>query len=294
LAADPYVVASSPACTPVCPDPCPTVFDRVVVSYLTAGGTLVTWELLPTFTDPGPLTFQLQVGSTDNPDADDWVNVGLPMTDAYFAVDPERRAFGKTNYTNYRVVLTTALGTYTSEPTGVAGTLSVRDWKLAREIARKERLVHRLGSQNGYLLKRRWTGVQCDVCTDFMSQEPRNAYCPSCYGTGFQCGYYYPMACVWANMQPRSRRTELDGGQTRGTVDDIVIKARMLLVGLMGEDDVWVSAKTDDRYYVHRVQDTAEIRGFPIVGEVELRPIAFSSIIYSIPIPEQLAALLPA
>ena len=49
------------------------------------------WELLDTFTDKGPLTFQLQVGSTANQDADDWENVGLPVTDQYFALDGEQR-----------------------------------------------------------------------------------------------------------------------------------------------------------------------------------------------------------
>lgn len=277
-------------CKP-CGDPCRSVFDRVVVRHYIKGGALVMWELLDTFTDPGPLTFQLQVGTTNNPLADDWQDVGLPVENQYSAVDPEQRVWGKTNFTHYRVRVTSPLGTYYSLPTGGMGVLSRGEWLLARELVRQRKVDYRKGkaAQEGYLLKRRWTGQRCYDCMDLQTQESRDPDCESCYGTGFQCGYYYPMSCVWAKLSPRARRTELDGGQGRGTVNDIVVHADMLLTDLMAEDDVWVSDRADDRYYVHRVTHTAEVRGVPVAGQVELRPIPFSSIIYSIEIPEQLA-----
>lgn len=267
----------------------PTPFDRVVVSYLIKGGTRVMWELVPSFNDPRPLEFQLQVGTTANQDADDWEDVGLPVTDQYFAIDGEKRLYGKTNWSYYRVKLTTLKGEYVSDPVNLQGTMAQRDWRLAREILRKELVAHKGASQLGYLLKRRVTGQRCKLCLDHMTKEVRNPACPSCYGTGFQCGYYYPMGCVWANMQPKARRTELDGGQGRGTVNDIVVSARMTLTDLLGEDDVWVNKVTDDRYYIHKVQHVAEWRGVPLVGDVEMRPVPFSSVIYDIAIPPQLA-----
>lgn len=267
----------------------PSPFDRVVVSYLVKGGTRVMWELVPSFNDERPLEFQLQVGTTANNDADDWEDVGLPVTDQYFAVDGEKRVFGKTQYAYYRLLLTSPQGQYVSDPVSLWGTLAQRDWRLAREVVRKELVAHKGSSQLGYLLKRRVTGVRCKRCLDHMTKEVRDPACPSCYGTGFQCGYYYPMACVWANMSPKTRRTELDGGQGRGTIQDVTVRARMTLIDLMTEDDIWVNRVTDDRYYVHEVQHVAEWRGVPLVGQVELRPIPFSSIIYDIEIPQQLA-----
>ncbi len=59
-----------------CPPDCENVFDMVHVSYLIRGGTRVMWELLPTFTDPQPWSFQLQVGETGVEAADDWEDVG--------------------------------------------------------------------------------------------------------------------------------------------------------------------------------------------------------------------------
>lgn len=276
---------------PDCPQ-CESVFDRVVVSNLIKGRTRVMWELLETFTDPGPLEFQLQVGQTANHDADDWEDVGLPVVDQYAAIDDEQRTWGNTNYTHYRVKLTTSIGEYYSLPTFGMGVLDRRSWRNAREEARKAltNIRQGLAGQAGYLLKRRWTGQDCTVCLDHMTKESRNPQCTSCYGTGKMCGYYYPMACVWAELSPKTRRTQLDGGQSRGTVNDIVVSAKMVMTELMGEDDIWVSDKSDDRYYVHTIQHTLEIRGVPIIAQVELRPAPFTSIIYAIEIPQQLLA----
>jgi hypothetical protein len=99
------------------------------------------------------------------------------------------------------------------------------------------------------------------------------------------------MSCIWASLDPRARRTQRDAGSTRGTVDDIVVKADMVMTELLAEEDVWVNAVTDDRYYVHEVENTGEMRGVPLTASVELRLIAFTSVIYTIAIPEQLQAL---
>lgn len=276
-----------------CPPECQSVFDRVVVSHIIRGPTRVMWELLDTFTDPQPLSFQLQVGMTANPLADDWEDVGLPVENQYFAYDAEQRVWGKTNWTHYRVQVTTPRGVYYSLPTAGMGTLDRRSWRLAREIVRQRIVAYRFGpgGQQGYLLKRRWTGKPCTVCLDYQTKEVRNPNCPSCFGTGFECGYFFPMACVWAEMSPRARRTELDGGQSRGTIDDIVVKSEMVMTELMSEDDIWVNARTDDRWYIHKVTHTAEIRGVPLVADVEMRVVPFSSIVYSIEIPQQLSGV---
>lgn len=279
----------SDPCQNPCPPQCQSVFDRLVISHLIKGSTRVMWELLPTFTDPNPLSFQLQVSQTSNPLASDWIDVGLPVVDQYFAYDPEQRVWGKTNWTHYRVVVTSPLGVYYSLPTGGMGTLDRRSWRLAREMVRQRLVGYRVGTggQRGYLLKRRWTGQPCSRCLDYQTREVRDPACPRCYGTGFECGYFYPMSCVWAELSPRARHINVDV-QMRGVTNDIVVTADMVMVDLMSEEDIWVAAKTDDRYYVHKVTHTAEIRGVPVAAQVELRPVPYSSAIYSIAIPEQL------
>lgn len=279
-------------CDP-CRPSCPSVFDRVVVSYLTVGFTRVMWELLPTFTDPSPLTFQLQVGTTANNDATDWEDVGLPVTDQYSAYDDEQRVWGNVRWTHYRVKVTSPRRMSLSDPVDGMGTLDRRHWRIALELVRARLAAYRYGpgGQEGYLFKRRVTGQPCSKCRDYQTEEVRRPDCPSCYGTGFECGYYFPTSCVWAELSPRKTRVHLDGGQARGTINDVVVTADMVMTELLGENDVWVAARTDDRYFVHTVANTVEVRGHPVTARVELRPVPFSSSIYSIVVPDQLRAV---
>jgi hypothetical protein len=256
-----------------CPPDCPDAFAMVHVSYLIRGGTRVMWQMLPDFVDPLPWSFQLQVGHTGIQAADDWTNVGLPAD--------------KTQNTHYRVVVTTSKGVYYSDLTAKDGILGVRDWRIAREIVRKEKLRFRYTSQDGYLLKRRVSGENCTLCLDFQTNEVTDPYCQECWGTGKQCGYFYPLACIWADLAPKTRNMHIEDQGRRGTVNDVIVTGRMLMLPLISEQDVWVSRKTDDRYYIRSIQDVAEIRGVPLVANVEMRPAPFTDVIYQIAIPQQ-------
>lgn len=274
-------------CQP-CPPSCDLVFDRIVVSYLIRGGTRIMWELDPTFTDEGPLIFQLQVSESANPNAADWQDVGSPVANTYYAVDGEQRAFGKMNRAYYRVKLYTSEATYYSEPTGALGTLSRRDWRLAKETIRQELTRMKLqAGQEGILLKRRITGDPCTECVDTLTGEVRRTDCERCYGTGVKCGYFYPADCIWAEIDPKTYRSELQ--DPRGTTNDIVVRARMVNTWMLGEEDIWVNRITDERYYIHRVQNVAEIRGVPLIANVEMRPAPFSSAAYDIELPQQVS-----
>ena len=271
-----------------CPPSCENVFDMVHVSYLIRGGTHVMWALLPTFLDPTPWTFQLQVGHGGTSTADDWENVGLPLVNACYAIDPGKETYSViTLPIYYRVKLTTSVGVYYSDPVAKAGILSARDWRIAKEIVRKEKLRFRHIAQDGYLLKRRVMGANCPVCSDFQTLETLDPYCSHCWGTGKECGYFYPVSCIWADFSPQSQNMNIDDQGMRGTIQDIKVSARMLMLPLIREQDVWVNRKTDDRYYIHSIQHTAEIRGVPLVGNVELHPAPYSDVVYKIAIPQQ-------
>jgi hypothetical protein len=271
-----------------CIPSCENVFDMVHVSYLIRGGTRVMWTLSTTFNDPQPWTFQLQTSWTAGEDPTAWEDVGLPVDNSCYAIDPNQRNYSRgVQSVHYRVKLTTPVAEYYSEPTAKAGILSVRDWNLAREMVRKEKLRHRYANQDGYLLKRRSGGALCSRCLDIQTNEVTDPYCPQCWGTGKECGYFYPLACVWADLSPVTRRRHIDDQAVRGTILDITVSARMLMLPLVDAQDVWVSRKTDDRYYIQAIQHVAELRGVPLIANVELRPAPFSDVIYRIPIPQQ-------
>lgn len=268
-----------------CPPPCPDVFERVVVTNLIADSTTVLWRMSPHFTDPDPESwiFTLQVGHTANPAADDWEDVGLPAVDASYLVDSEQRVWGKTEWTNYRVKVVTPLGTYYSLPEAGLGALDRKDWLLGRSIVRRNLVAARLGWVEGFLLKRKLYGTPCPECLDPQTEEVTIPYCDVCFGSGFVGGYYPPMGCIFAALSPEAGHTEFTGGP-RNVGKTVVVKATMIAVPQLHEDDVWVGRAGDRRYYVHSITNLAEIKGVPLFVSVELRPAPFSDTLYRIPI----------
>jgi len=271
-----------------CVPDCANIFEMVHVSYLIRGGTRVMWTLTDSFNDPTPWLFQLQASRVANQNADDWENIGLPVENSCYAIDATKQNYAKAPQdAHYRIKLTTPQATYYSNPTAAAGILMPRDWRLAQEIIRKERVRFRYSSQDGYLLKRRITGADCPRCLDLQTMEVTDPYCTQCWGTGKECGYYYPLGCIWADLSPVTRKKNLDDQGMRGTVQDVIVAGRMLMLPLLDEMDVWVSRKTDDRYYIQAIKGVAEIRGVPLIATVEMRPAPYTDVIYNIPIPQQ-------
>lgn len=276
----PTLPSDSDCSHPVCGTACEWIFARLRVLPKINGGSVVEWTLHPQFADPPPHSFQLQVGRTGNPYADDWENVGSPVLNSYSVVDSARRTYGKFQWTHYRVVLTTGVDSYASKPQPLTGNLSPADWRKAAAILREEELrLAQIPRTNGFLLKRRLFGEQCP-CTDSLTDEVRDPNCTSCYGTGYVGGYYQAYPCFRVEHGPVSHRSHRD--DSRGTVDDRpVTSARMLNFPQVFSYDVWVQYDSDLRWIVHSVQSAVEIRGMPLVLDpVELRLAPFSHPVY--------------
>ena len=141
--------------------------------------------------------------------------------------------------------------------------------------------------QLGYLLKRRITGTPCTYCIDPATNECTVANCNYCYGTGFQCGYYFPIAYSWADFAPESEHVHVD--ENRGTVVDRRSAARMTNTQLIAENDVWVGRRSDARWIINSVKNVATFRGVPLVAQVEMRQAPVTDQVYQVPIPDQTA-----
>lgn len=271
-----------------CNAECQWIFARVVIYAQIVGGTRVEWDMHPMFTDVGPYTFQLQVGHTALTDADDWENVGLPVTNTFYAIDDTQRSYGKTQYTHYRIKLTTTEGTYYSRAEPMLGVLSAEDRRRAREILRSwtVRLQKTPAGTEGYLIKRRIYGERC-TCLDPDTLDVNNPQHEECYGTGFVDGYYAPVPCVYAELGLKQRRERVDE-QMRGSVHEgSVISGKMLAIPHLDSRDIWVNRAADLRYTINTIQSEAEIRGIPLIVTCELRLLPFSDIAYTLPITGQ-------
>lgn len=262
-------------------------FRVVIINALAEGGTRVEWDLEASFQDPLPYEFQLQVGSSGNQEADDWINVGASVEDSFFALDPTKRSFGKVSDVHYRVVLTAPTGVYLSAPTHISTWINHYQWRIAKNILRREKLRHRMfTSMDGYLLLRRRYGPICPECTDPYTKEITKTNCLECYGTGLDGGYFDAMPAQFADMGLRQTREHLD--PARGTAKDISQTGRFLGYPRLRSYDVWINKYSDERYYLHSVAEGARVGNIPVVQLVEMRLIAFSDVVYKFPVPTAL------
>lgn len=259
-------------------------FERIDVHNLIAGGTTVQWVMRKGFCEPEPYTFQLQYAEADVPGAN-WTNVGSPVTDAYVATDPTRRNSGKELTAHYRIRLTTSLNnTYVSPPVGAMGVLSPREWGYAQEIIRKERLNMRRSAIPGLLYKAKRAGTPCPDCLDPDLGQVTDSKCLTCFGLRIDGGYYDPVE-VYADLQPSGH--DLKRSFQTGPMDEPwVHTARMLASPYPAALDVWVNKESDERHIIRKITNVSELRGVPIVVNVELRLAPFDDIVYALDRPD--------
>lgn len=258
-------------------------FERATVKYSVDGTTRVEWQLSRLFTDLQPHEFILQ-GAHSSTQNDAFEDIGLPAVNTYFAEDDEKRIFAQSQDFYYRVKLTTPLRIYYSETVSAYKNLQYRDWRLSREILRKETLRHdRFTSLKGFLLKRKRYGTRCPICTDYLTEEVTNSDCTNCNGTGLVQGYFAAVP-AYMELSLHQQREQLDNVQAVGMQKDMEFKScRMLGDPIPDSYDVFVDAGSDRRFIIHEIISSAEIRGYPIATMMSVRLANFSDIIYSIP-----------
>jgi len=257
-----------------------TTFHKVEVDYAVRGVTRVSWRMHRHFTDPAPWSFQLQVSR----DGDEFADVGIPVTNTFYAMDDTARLYGKDSRLVYRVVLTTPNGKYTSQPAQIMGKLATRQWLIAREIIRRHRLQAKqtgLRVLDGYLLRRKIVGPACD-CLDPHTGGITNHDHEACFGTGIVGGYWQAEANGLIDLSPETHATKRT--LQRGTVTDNAARGRFCGTLWVNRNDVWVDAASDRRFYIANVQNAAEVNQVPIIVDVEMRLAEASDIVYKIPL----------
>lgn len=258
-------------------------FIKVNVDYMVIGTTRIYWELSKHFLDPYPYSFQVQVSQNCSNNSDDWIDVGTPVVNGFMAEDNVTRWFGKTRSIFYRVILTTPSGVYVSQPAHTFGYLEWRDWYIAQEIIRKEKLRAKfLTSVNGFLLKQRRYGVKCNRCVDKYTDEATDSKCPVCYGTRWVGGYFPPIPITFVDLSTEENKEFRSLQEGIGMKKIVNIKGRLIACPYVYAQDIWVAEGSDIRYIISSIKVEAQIRGVPLVSTVELKPLPPDDIAYSI------------
>jgi hypothetical protein len=249
---------------------------------LTTQSILVYWDLNEDFVAPGPYTFLLQRGRSVTDDQ--WVDISQTV-DQPWLYDNNPIMGQHERSTFYRVILTDGRGVqHTSQPVNLFQDWNHYDWRLMREIVRKELLIQtRKAGTTGYLLKRRWWGTPCTECVNPNTDAIQDSHCLSCYGTGIVGGYYDPLL-FYMTMNPAQRMKRLTPDQ--GVIAAVVETGRCLAWPAPEGDDIWVQADPNRRFRINSdIEATARHRGIDLVLNVRLTELALENIVYQIPTP---------
>lgn len=265
-------------------------FRRLTVSHcLTDAGdpcVKVAWALERSFAAPGPYGFRLE--RLYGPSDDQPVLIATGGDGHWmFDNDPRRPQKGVDYY--YRVTLVDANGDEWPSPVVSSDNYwTARDWRLARQIVRRESMLMRKRTGTyGWLLKRRYWGTPCGSCVDPVTGQVDQLYCDNCYGTRFEEGYHTPTGC-WVVIEQSQRTSTL--GQA-GHDKQNLQAMRMLAYPPPEPGDIWVHAHTDQRYRIgDQLQPSAIHRGIPLVLQVQAQELPTSDAVYAIPVGEVDAA----
>lgn len=259
-------------------------FRRLVVYNSIRETTFVHWDLDPNLKDSGSYTFQLQVARTPNPTDEDWENVGDPEIDPAYLTDDETPSYGYRLDKYYRIILTTGTDTYISKAFGCFGQLRDREWQIAREIRRKERLRYGYTAVPVTVLKKRVYGEACPVCAGNEAEGSSNSQCDYCFGTGYLGGYCTPFEMQVMDISP-SQLKEVHYSDSVATFNfaEDRYQARAAGVPELNKGDIIIDHSTDQRFRVTASPVIAQMHRVPLVRQVDMALLPFSDIAYRIP-----------
>jgi len=261
-----------------------TVIKRVTVYIDPAtNAKMLEWTVDAAYTPESvELLFYVEVSRA----AGSWsrLNPDEPVINNCFYTDETRYRFNLRHSTYYRIVLDDGGTLAYSAPVNVKGVWTARQYSIARNILRQEykRLDKNSAGRDGWLLKRRLWGVTCTVCQEYDIKTNVDPTCPICYGTGIVGGYYdalaYPMEFKTGVLSAEDIQFPF------GTVSDQIFQTRSIAYPVLGAKDIWVDAKSNERYMFGIIKSAAELVGIPLLYDNVVAEFPPDAPEYSVPL----------
>lgn len=258
-------------------------FEQLIIYNQASGQAYVTWRIHHSMHDKGPYDYKLQVARTPNANDPEWEDVTGFQQDVAYLNDPGTPVYGHYLDKYYRVILKTGENTYKSPAYGIFGQLRPREWEIAKDIRRRERLRYGYTAVPVTVYKLKRYGEPCPHCVSSQSEGSSNSKCPYCYGTGFLGGYHTGFGMQMMDISPSQLREihYSDDVATFNTSQD-AYQARAAGIPELSEGDIIVDESTDQRFKVSTSPVIAQIRRVPLVRQVDMTLLPFSDIAYSI------------
>lgn len=150
-------------------------------------------------------------------------------------------------------------------------TLIKRDWLMYREMVRREALT--LAKFNGaefMLFKRIVNGTVCTDCVDEILQQAASNECSSCYGTGFQGGYYQQgLVQINVNADEDSKLSQQVAGiqelsQFSGNFPGYpIVKFKDILVDTYTNKRYEILSTIEDQFHTYNIRQTVIMSRLP-------------------------------
>lgn len=264
------------------------VFSKFQAFQANPSKALLVWDLDPTFTPPGNLTFSVQWSRSGHPEGDDWTEIARVQNQtglSFKAQDLQQHTWATSDFVFYRAVVTLDSGaSYSSQvvsPDFMNFTAS--EMLIVNQIFRQTAIgfTTAMGGICGLLYRRKnWGQVASTVDPDTQSiVNPRSA---EDFGAGYVGGYWPPFSYCIANV-PVDRtlyRADLD------TRTGEVRTALALAWPIPRTEDLWVDGRSGDRYIIQDVQETSVLRGIPLLVNIQLRKAPPTDVCYKLELPQ--------
>jgi len=252
----------------------PFKFVTVLTSHNSAA---LQWNIHPDLDVSAPLTFTVQMSQGTS----EWENVGSVVNN-YIIMLSVIPYWGKVITKHFRVRLVDGDGaTYYSNPIVLTQLWTRRDFLIAKEIARRYgKMLDKYTGEPGLLLKRKAWGVRCSACQDTTWSQPNTSFCPNCYGTGFEGGYFSP---VFYPIMADPNQKSWD--RQEGTNDPRAGRSGLALnVPVAEAKDLWIDTATGKRFEILSLQPVDTHRGAVLTVTVSMATLPPSDPAYEVEI----------
>lgn len=128
------------------------------------------------------------------------------------------------------------------------------------------------------VLKRRHWGIRCDECFDKLTKKTTRSKCESCYGTGFEGGYFAPVR-IRGRIGVDSVQTD-DAPQGKAEVNQA--RLTMLTIPKLEHADIIVDLGSNRRFFVQH-QHATELQTVAVHQVLTISELSRDSIEYRIP-----------
>lgn len=180
----------------------------------------------------------------------------------------------------YRVTVTAVDSTTATKVRAVGpNNLSRKLLLLRRKMQRDLSVSFKFNSVDLAVLKRKHWGIRCNDCFDKLTKRVTRSKCDSCFGTGFEGGYFNPIR-IRGRLGVQNVQTSIT---PQGKADINQKRLTILDYPELEVDDIVVDVRANDRYIVKHRHAT-EMQTVAVHQQLTVSELARDSVEYRIPV----------